>query len=429
MPLLLLLPLVGAPAALGAVEGQPSISVVLLQFILLLAAAKIAGEGMERLGQPAVLGELLAGVLIGNLHLVGIPFAESARHSRDLEIFAELGVILLLFEVGLESHLKELTEVGLSALIVATVGVVAPSALGYWVSAWFLPAEAWYVHLFVGTTLAATSVGITARVLKDLGRTEAKESRIILGAAVVDDVLGLVVLAVVSGLVTSIGATGRAQVAAGPVVWIIAKSVLFLAAAIVLSRLIQVNLARWGSRFRVPGVGLIIAITHCFSLAALAGWVGLAPIVGAFAAGLVLEESDYELYRQRGELPIATLVKPISTLFVPVFFVMMGFKVDLAVFGVGGTLGLAFLLTVAAVAGKQVCALGVVERGLDRLTVGLGMIPRGEVGLIFVGLGGSLLVSGKPVLPAAAVSALIVMVMATTLMTPPLLKWAFSRKR
>jgi Kef-type K+ transport system membrane component KefB len=293
----------------------------------------------------------------------------------------------------------------------------------------FLPAEPWYVHLFAGATLAATSVGITARVLQDLRKTETKEARIVLGAAVVDDVLGLIVLAVVSGMVTSVAQGGAAALNWAPVALIVLKAAAFLAGAIVVGRLVHVNALRIAKYFRVEGVTLALAVCFCFSLAALAGRVGLAPIVGAFAAGLVLEDDDYEIFHKRGVKPIEELIRPITTVFVPIFFVMMGLKVDLRVFASLEVLGLAGAITVAAVIGKQACALGVLDKGVDRLVVGLGMIPRGEVGLIFTGMGASLMVADRPVFNSNLVSAMVVMVMLTTVMTPPLLKWAFTRRR
>ncbi len=427
-PLRLLL-LAGCVTSLRAVGGEESVVHVLAELVVVLLAAKVGGELMERLGQPAVLGELLAGIGLSALAMEQVAGAVWLRESALVSTFAEMGAVLLLFEVGLETHFNELAEVGVSALIVALIGVAAPSLLGYAVSSLWLPRDPWYVHLFIGATLAATSVGITARVLKDLGCLDRKESRIILGAAVVDDVLGLIVLAVVSGLVTSIARTGHADFSVGPVLLIIVKSIAFLAAAIWLGRRLHLNLARWGARFRVPGVALVVALSHCFSLAALAGWVGLAPIVGAFAAGLVLEESDYDLFQQRGELPIASLIRPVAMLFVPVFFVMMGIRVDLRAVASVEMLGLAALLTVAAIAGKQACALGVRDRTLRRSAIGIGMIPRGEVGLIFVGLGASLTVGGKSILNPVTTSALIVMVILTTVVTPPLLKWSLGAAR
>ncbi|MCP5111757.1 MAG: cation:proton antiporter [bacterium] len=411
--------------ASGAEEGghgEAGFYTGLLAMVLIMVVAKVGAEAFERVRQPAVLGELIIGMALGALALAGVTFFTEVRDSSALHLVAEIGVILLLFEVGLESHLGELMEVGLSAMIVAVLGVAAPLGLGYFVSAFFLPAEPWYVHLFVGGTLAATSVGITARVLRDLRKVDTKEARIILGAAVVDDVLGLIILAVISGIVTSIDSGNGSGIEAGAVVWIIGKAILFLVGAIFVGRFLHINAVRAGTRFRVPGVPVVIAISFCFTLAALAGKMGLAPIVGAFAAGLVLEPSDYEVYRRRGEQPIEQLVRPLSAIFTPVFFVMMGLRVDLRAFTSSNVLAFAAVITLAAIAGKQICSLGVLEKGVQKLVVGIGMIPRGEVGLIFTGIGARLAVAGRPVLSSDLVSALIVMVIITTLVTPPILK-------
>ena len=409
-------------AAEEAAQPEEAFYSGLLAMVLIMVMAKVGAEVFERMRQPAVLGELVVGILLGGLALAGVSFLETARQSAGLHIVGEIGVILLLFEVGLESHMKELMEVGLSALLVATFGVIAPVILGYGVSMYFLPTHAWYVHLFVGSTLAATSVGITARVLKDLKKIDTKEARIILGAAVVDDVMGLVILAVISGLVTSIANGGGNEVQASMVVWIILKAVGFLIGAIFIGRFIHINAVRAGTRFRVPGIPVVIAVSFCFTLAAVAGQMGLAPIVGAFAAGLVLEPSDYEVYQKRGERAIDELVRPLGAIFTPVFFVMMGMRVDLRVFGSMSVLEFAAVVTLAAIVGKQVCGLAVLEKGVHRVVVGVGMIPRGEVGLIFTGIGATLAVRGEPVFSSNVVSAMVVMVIVTTLVTPPILK-------
>jgi Kef-type K+ transport system membrane component KefB len=397
--------------------------------VLVLLAAKVGGEIFERLNQPAVLGELVFGMLLGNLHLAGFHALDWFKTSEGLAVAAEIGVILLLFEVGLESNIDELLAVGASAMLVAMLGVIAPMILGYGVSAWFLPDAAWYVHLFAGATLAATSVGITARVLKDLRQMETKEARIILGAAVVDDVLGLIILAVVSGLISSIGHGGGAEISLMPVLLIIGKSVAFLAGAVLLGRALAGKIIYIGASAKVAGLPVVLSVCYCFALAGLAEVVGLAPIVGAFAAGLVLDEAHYERYASRKAVNFEELISPISSVLVPVFFVLMGFRVDLASFGQWHVLEFAAGLCIAAIAGKQICSLGVLEKGLNRLAVGVGMIPRGEVGLIFAGMGSTLMVAGEPVFGADTFSAMVVMVMVTTVATPPLLKVVFSRPR
>jgi Kef-type K+ transport system membrane component KefB len=311
--------------------------------------------------------------------------------------------------------------------IVAALGVVAPILLGYGVSAWFLPEAAWYVHLFSGATLAATSVGITARVLKDLRKMHTKEARIILGAAVVDDVFGLIILAVVSGLISSINAGSSGEVSLIPVMLIIGKSVAFLAVAVFAGGYIGRLVLDAGAKSKVGGMAVVLTICHCFSLAGLAELLGLAPIVGAFAAGLVLTERDYEGYTHMNHEKFQEIVAPISSVLVPVFFVLMGLRVDLHSFADVHVLELAAALSIAAIIGKQVCALGVLEKGLNRIAIGVGMIPRGEVGLIFAKYGATLMVAGVPVFSPDVFSAMVVMVMITTLSTPPLLKMLFSK--
>lgn len=412
----------------GSAHAAAGFATGLLSLVAIMVTAKLGAELFERLGQPAVLGELVIGMVLSGLALAGVAFIESWKGLQMLQVAAEIGVILLLFEVGLESHLSELLEVGRSALVVAVLGVVVPLGLGYGVSVYFLPQEAWYVHLFVGATLTATSVGITARVLQDLNKINTKESRIILGAAVVDDVLGLIILAVISGIITSISTGDGSGVGPKLILIIVLKAAVFLVGAIVVGHFIHINAVRAGARFRVPGVPLVIAISFCFTMAALAGKMGLAPIVGAFAAGLVLEPSDYEVYQRRGEQPIEALVRPLSTILTPVFFVTMGLQVDLRAFTSPAVLAFAAMVTLVAVIGKQVCSLGVLEKGVNKLAVGVGMIPRGEVGLIFTGIGASLAVAGKPVFSANTVSAMVVMVIVTTLVTPPILKAMLTEK-
>ncbi len=398
----------------------------MLVIALIVAVAKLGGEVAARLKQPPVLGELLAGVLLGNLGLFGVGALEPMKHSGSLEILAEIGAVLLLFEVGVESDLGQLLAVGWSSLLVAILGVVAPMGLGYWASVWMMPDASWMTHLFVAGTLTATSVGITARVLKDMGKAGTREARIILGAAVADDVMGLVVMAVVSGLAAA-AARGAGGTDLGGAGLIVAKAVGFLAGAVVIGRLWSQKAFGWAAQMQVPGALIAMCICFCFGMASLASLAGLAPIVGAFCAGVVLDEVHYKAFSDRGERSVEELLQPITALLVPVFFVLMGLRVDVRGFVEPGVLGLAGLITLVAVIGKQVCGLGVLEKGVDRIAVGVGMIPRGEVGLIFASLGTTVLLNGKAVVSPQVFSALVLMVILTTLLTPPLLKVAFSR--
>lgn len=412
----------------GGGHGGPVLQ-VLIQLVVILLAAKLGGDLFERFHQPAVLGELVIGMILGNLGLIGFEFFEPFKHDITLEILAELGVIILLFEVGLESSVKEMMRVGVASFMVAIFGVVTPFFLGWGVGAWFLPDASLYVHVFIGATLTATSVGITARVLKDIGKIQTREAKIILGAAVIDDILGLVILAVVAGIIAAIGTPGSEGVSSLGILWIIAKALLFIVGAVIIGAKVLPHFFRFGFRLKVKGVFLSFALLVCFALAFIAGEIGLAPIVGAFSAGLILDEVHYKEFRDRGEHHIEELIMPIATFLVPIFFVRMGMLVDLATFGQIEILGFAAVMTVAAIIGKQTCSLAIFDRSINRVAIGLGMIPRGEVGLIFAAIGASLIdPAGHRVIAPSTYSAVVIMVIVTTMVTPPLLKWALARK-
>lgn len=437
---ILLLTLATSTFAAGEGGHADPVAPVLLALIIILALAKIGSEVFERLGQPAVLGELLAGVLLGNLILLNPAwnFFEPLRaHVMQenwavvIDSLARLGVIILLFEVGLESTVQGMMKVGASSLLVAVLGVVVPFILGFGVSWLFikeLPVELAaivpagfslnYVHMFIGAVLCATSVGITARVFKDLGKLQTKEAQIILGAAVIDDVLGLIILAVVSGIITA--AELGQPLAIGALLRLIGVSILFLGGALGLGIFLVPKIMRQLAKLRTAGIMLISALLFAFLLSYLANAAGLAAIVGAFAAGLILEEVHFHGFRE--EITIEKLLKPLATFLVPIFFVLMGIQVRLETFADLSVLGVAAGLTIAAIIGKQICGFGVLEKGLDRLTVGVGMIPRGEVGLIFASIG-----KGLKVIDDATFSAVVIMVIVTTLITPPVLKVTSTR--
>jgi Kef-type K+ transport system membrane component KefB len=414
-------------ARLGS-QADPIASVILALAVILLGA-KLGGDLAVRLRQPAVLGELAFGVLLGNLPLLGFDRASFIARDPHIDMLAQLGVILLLFEVGLESTVAQMLEVGLSSFVVATIGVVTPSILGYAVGAWLLPGASFYVHAFLGATLCATSVGITARVLKDLGHAQTEEARIILGAAVIDDVMGLIVLAVVTGLIAAAN-SGR-PISPGHSLGILFKAVAFLGGSLFIGTRTRLTpgVFALASKLRARDVLLALGLCFCFGLAWLASALQLAPIVGAFAAGLILESVHYRDFTDRGEHGLEELVKPLAAFLVPVFFVLMGMRTDLHSFGQTGTLALALALTAAAIIGKQLCYFGVTKSGLDRLSVGIGMIPRGEVGLIFASMGTSLRLGDQPLIEPAQYSALVIMVICTTLVTPPALTWSLSRRK
>ncbi len=419
--------LLPAPAqASEAAHHDPSAAIA-LGLAILLVTAKLGGELAIRLGQPAVLGELLFGVVLGNVSLLGVPALEWLETDPSIDMLARLGVLLLLFEVGLESTVGQMLRVGLPALVVACVGVALPFGLGWAVGAWMLPSASTYVHAFLGAALSATSVGITARVLKDLGQSQSDEARVILGAAVIDDVLGLVILAVVAGVIAA--ADSGQALPPSAFLWILAKAAVFLVGALFLGVKLSPTVFNRLSRLRIPGVLLAFGLGFCFLLSWLASVIGLAPIVGAFAAGLVLEDLHCRDFTDRGERGLEELVHPISSFLVPIFFVVMGMRTELRSFAEPGVLGLAGALVVAAVIGKLACGQVVRRPGLDRLSIGIGMVPRGEVGLIFASVGRSLRLAGEPIVTPAIFSAVVVMVVVTTLVTPPALKWSLGRRR
>lgn len=415
---------VAAPAVAWASSGADPVMPVLVLLAVILVAARVGGELAVRLGQPAVLGELVGGVLLGNLDLVGYQGLAHAADDTVLSVLASLGAVLLLFEVGLESTVRDMMRVGLTATIVAVVGVVAPFALGMALAELWMPERGLYVAMFLGATLTATSVGITARVLRDLGRGTSPEARVILGAAVVDDVLGLVILAVVSGIIGAADHGGGAS--AGDIAWVLGKAGLFLFGALAIGSWASPKLFTVVGRFRGDGLLLPTALAFAFLLAWGAGSLGLAPIVGAYAAGLVLEPVHYEGLSAREEHELEDLVHPVAALFVPVFFVRMGMQVDLASFATPEVLGMGAILTAVAIVGKFVCGLAV-RAPLDRLTVAVGMVPRGEVGLIFANVGLTMTIGGERIIDAGLYSAIVLMVIATTFVTPILLRVVLAR--
>ena len=398
---------------------------VLLVLAIILAAARLGGSIAERFAQPAVLGELLVGVLLGNLPGVARQFSTVVRGEPMIEMLAEVGAVILLFEVGLESTLREMLRVGMRSLAVAVLGVVAPWVLGFLVGRMLLPDHSVYVHIFLGATLTATSVGITARVLKDLGHAQTLEARIILGAAVIDDVIGLVILAVVGSIISA--ADRGTALSLGAALLVLAKALAFLVGAFSIGVFSSPRVFSFAARLPGRGTLLTTALAFCFLLSALASLIGLAPIVGAYAAGLILEEAHYTDFADRGEHRLEELVRPISVFLVPVFFVLMGMRVELGAFLQPGVLGLAALLTLVAVIGKQMCALGGIGAPVDRIAIGIGMIPRGEVGLIFANIGLGLTVRGERIVDERIFAAVVVAVMLTTLVTPPALKWRLTR--
>lgn len=421
-----------AHAADSAAAGQ-----TFLWLAIILIAARLAGL-VERVGMPSVLGELLVGVALGNLSLIGIGMFEAIESDAVIGVLAEFGVVILLFQIGLETNLAEMRKVGVRAFVVALAGVIVPFALGTFVAGpWLLPGLSFNAYLFLGATLTATSVGITGRVLRDLGRLQSAEARIVLGAAVIDDVLGLVILAVVTSLVR------EGSVSPGQVVWIVVEAMLFLVGAVVLGRIAAPWLGRQLARVNA---GVAMKLTLVLAIGLLLAWlahhIGLAAIVGAFAAGLMLEpvflrdfdraDIDRELRPLLAGLPDAPragiekvldrharhhheeLLAPLGYVFVPLFFVYTGMQVRLESLFDPKVVLVALGVTAVAIAGKLVA--GAVAGSVRRWVVGWGMVPRGEVGLIFAVVGKQL-----GVVDETLFSVVIVMVMLTTLVTPPVL--------
>ena len=393
-----------------------SIPSLFLVLATMLVGAKLLGELAEPIGQPAVLGELVAGVVLGGSVLGVVPASGTA--ADVVRVFAELGVVLLLFEIGLETDLREMFRVGTASLSVAMVGVILPFALGfvYWA---YLPHAAsggttdlTTAAVFVGATLTATSVGITARVLSDLSRMNTQEARIIIGAAVIDDVIGLVILTVVSGMAAG------ASVSAFGILRISAVAVGFLVIAVLVGRFAVPRLFDLVVRMRVRYVLLVFAFAFALGLSAVAAVAGSALIIGAFAAGIILSGTNQFDTIERE-------VRPVASIFAPIFFVSVGASVNLRLLdptqeGSAGLLGIAGALIVLAIAGKIAAGWAAPWVAYRRIVVGVGMVPRGEVGLIFADIG-----RRSGVLNEAVFGAVLLMIMVTTFVAPPALKLLF----
>jgi len=450
-------------ATSNAGSHDDPVAPILIALVMIAFAAAIGGRIMRRFGQAAVLGELLIGVLVGNLGYLyhqptitllregdtlstiaqtafvqRVTVGEAAREilppgshtERIAEILgapgglkalavysfvdqvSRIAIIILLFLVGLETSLIEMREVGWTASLVGILGVVLPLGLGLAVTALLLPASSFAAHLFIGGVLTATSVGITARVLRDLGQMDRQESKIILGAAVIDDVLGLLVLAVVTALIVN------GSVSVGSILGITLKAVVFLVGSIGIGLWVAPRIVRRLARLEFENIKLLFGVGFAFVLSWLANLAGLATIIGAFAAGLILESFfDKEL---KG-FSLRDMLSPIESLIVPVFFVLMGLQVKLEAFTDLSVVFLAAGLTVVAIIGKVLAGFGAGSK-LKRLAIGIGMMPRGEVGLIFAGIG-----RGIGVVNDSIFASIVIMVIITTLLTPPLLKLTLAK--
>ncbi|MCP5268355.1 MAG: cation:proton antiporter [Zoogloeaceae bacterium] len=406
---------------------------------LILISARLFSPLASRFGFPAVLGELLLGVVLGNLNLLGIEYFTKIASDPTVAFIAELGVIVLLLQIGLETRLKDLVSVGGKASLVGSVGIVLPFVLGaFVVGPMVLPGLEQNSYLFLGATLAATSVGITGRVFRDLGKLSMPEAQVVLGAAVIDDVLGLVILAVVSSLVQA------GSVSAFEIFRIIAEAVAFLGGSIWLGRLVSPHSSRWLAKLDAgPSMLFAQVLATGLFLAWLAHAIGLAPIIGAFAAGLLFEPIFLQHYEtpkvvreveplldgvskaEKGKI-IGVLekhthhqhehmIEPIGYFFVPVFFVLTGMQVDLSSLSDPSTVMVALIISAVAILGKIVAGFAA-ARGRSAWIIGWGMVPRGEVGLIFAMVGKQL-----GVMSESMFSVIVIMVILTTLVTPPVL--------
>ncbi|MEM8639516.1 MAG: cation:proton antiporter [Cyanobacteria bacterium P01_G01_bin.54] len=421
--------------------GSLVLAGVLVSLIVIYAASKLGGELCARINLPPVLGELVGGVLVGvsALQLIifpgeGISAADSLlmrfleftaglnpevvaavfqSQGEVIEILSELGVIILLFEIGLESRLDELLRVGAQAAIVAVVGVAAPFAAGTLGLIYFFHIAA-VPAIFAGAALTATSIGITAKVLAEIGQLSSTEGQIIIGAAVLDDVLGIIVLAVVA----SLAKTGEVEI--GNIIYLIISAAVFLVGAILLGRyIIRPVYESLVARMKTRGELLLVALVFVFALSYVATVIQLEAILGSFAAGLILAET-----RNRNDLEKQVL--PVADMLVPIFFVVVGARTDLSVLNPAvpanreGLVIAAFLIGVAIV-GKVITGFTVFGQAeINKLAIGVGMIPRGEVGLVFAGVGAE---SGA--LSSATEAAIIMMVISTTFLAPPLLRVVF----
>ena len=394
----------------------------LMLLALLWLSAKVGGELAVRLKLPAVTGELAVGLVLTALHRSFAAFPDVAA-SPATELLGGLGVVVLMFAVGLESTVPQMLKVGLASLRVALIGVVLPMAAGL-AGAWLLlPAGTPLVlDLFIGACLCATSIGISAQVLRERGASDSVEGRIIVGAAVVDDVLGLLVLVAVSGMVGT--ASGGP---AGPnLAWTLSLALGFLAAALSLGRLITPHLFSLANRFRGEQVLLPLGLGFAFLLAWLGSLAGLASIVGAYAAGLILEPAHIQDLERREQHTLEALVHPLVTVLSPLFFVLMGAKVDPSSLLRPSTLLLATVLAMLGVVGKYVAGYAA-GRGARSAVVGWGMVPRGEVGLIFVAAGAQLHLNGMPLLGSDIQAGIIGALLLTTVAGPMGLGWALRR--
>ncbi len=408
---------------LAALPGADPISSTLGLLALLWLAAKVGGELAIRMKVPAVAGELAMGLALAALHLRFGSFPDVTENIAA-GLLANLGIVVLMFAVGLESTVPQMLKSGVASLRVACIGVLVPVLLGLGGAALMLPkGTPFAADLFIGACLCATSIGISAQVLREKGASKTPEGRIIVGAAVLDDILGLLVLVLVSGLVNASGGSGLPWAGLARTLGL---ALGFLALALTLGRFATPHLFRLANRFRSEQILLPISLGFAFLLAYLGNLAGLASIVGAYAAGLILEPAHVKVLEERELHSLEDLVHPLVSVLAPLFFVLMGAKVDAAALFRPHTLLLAFALAALGIFGKWIAGLGA-GKGLRRSVIGWGMVPRGEVGLIFVAAGANLMFNGSPLLRAQVQAAIVGAILLTTLAGPIGLAWALRR--
>lgn len=377
---------------------------ILLSLVIMLIVAKLLAEIFERLRQPAVVGEILAGILIGPSVLGWV------KPNEIISTLAEIGVIFLLFTVGLETKPQAILRVGGRAFVVAVLGVIVPFIAGYAIT--FAWDGSKIEAMFVGAALVATSVGITARVLGNLGLLDAPTARIILGAAVIDDILGLLILSVVSSL-------SKGSVDYFELIKTAGLSVIFTVVAATIGAKFITRIAPTIEKLRIGEPFYIAGLILCLGLSYLATYIGVAAIIGAFLAGMALAEAaenNHEVHQR---------TSGVMEFLVPFFLVNIGMSLDLSVFKETSTIILAIIVTGAAVLTKFIgCGLGSYGIGWRRsVQIGVGMVPRGEVGIVVAQIGLGLGVISPPFF-----AAVLAMAIATTLIAPPFIKWAFANE-
>ncbi|MDH5526259.1 MAG: cation:proton antiporter [Nitrospirota bacterium] len=400
-------------------QSMPDLHTQILALLIILLTARVFAEVATRLRAPSVIGELFAGVLLGPSLLGWI------QPSQAIQLLAEIGIILLLFEVGLETDAKRLIQAGRKAITVAMGGFVFPFALGFALCYWGFGLSL-LVSLFVGGTLTATSIGITIRVLSDLKRHKSPEGQIVLGAAVLDDVMGVVLLALLYEFATG---GGISFVNTGKVLVFIA---IFFALAPLIAKLMSLVIRHFDAVTQTPGLIPTTIISLVLFFAWLAHWVGAPELLGGFAAGIALSRRFFfpfgaafrtdEVFSER----IEEQMKPIIHLFSPIFFVMVGLSLNLRDidWGSGFIWTFSALLFVAAVAGKYAGVFAINEPWHARIAIGMAMIPRGEVGLIFAELG-----LESDIFSNEVYAGMVMVIALTTLLPPFVMKWYYGRYR